>query len=144
MSINSGIFTILLQAGVLSAEDVEAVRAMMLKDETSVVSTITALRPDISALKIIQTISQFYGLPVLDIAAYNLDFMPKDILPINFIIKHKILPLSSHDKRLKLAVVDPTTKELFESITFRTGLALDLILVDEAHLKIVIDQNSSN
>ncbi|HCY39003.1 MAG TPA: type IV-A pilus assembly ATPase PilB [Neisseriales bacterium] len=144
MSINSGIFTILLQAGVLSAEDVEAIRAAMLKDETSVVSTVTAIRPDISALKIIQTISQFYGLPVLDIAAYNLDFMPKDILPINFIIKHKILPLSSHDKRLKLAVVDPTTKELFESITFRTGLALDFILVDEAQLKMVMDQNSSN
>ena len=48
MSINSGIFTILLQAGVLSAEDVEAIRAAMLKDETSVVSTVTAIRPDIS------------------------------------------------------------------------------------------------
>ncbi|MDQ5948732.1 MAG: Type pilus assembly ATPase PilB, partial [Pseudomonadota bacterium] len=46
MSINSGIFTILLQAGVLSAEDVEAIRAAMLKDETSVVSTVTAIRPD--------------------------------------------------------------------------------------------------
>ena len=144
MSINSGIFTILQQTGTLQIEDIEQVRAAMLRDDTSVIATIAAIRSDISTAKIIKIVSQFYGIPILDISAYNLDAMPKNILPINFLIEHKVLPLSSRDKHLKLAVVDPTTKELFESITFKTGLQVDLILVDEAQLQMVVDQNSSN
>ncbi len=144
MSINSGIFTILLQTGALLLEDVELIRAAMLRDDTSVISTIAAIRSDISTAKVIKLISQFYGIPILDISSYNLDSMPKDILPTSFLIKHKILLLGIRDKRLKLAVIDPTTKELFESITFKTGLQVDLILVDETQLKMVMDQNSSN
>lgn len=144
MSINSGIFTILLQTGALLPEDVELIRAAMLRDDTSVISTIAAIRSDISTAKVIKLISQFYGIPILDISSYNLDSMPKDILPTSFLIKHKILLLGIRDKRLKLAVIDPTTKELFESITFKTGLQVDLILVDETQLKMVMDQNSSN
>ena len=144
MIANSGIFTILGQKNLLSLEEISTAVELVTKDNLSIIAAISKVKPEITSARIMDVFSRFYGIPILDIEAYNLDFMPSRLLPIEFILNHRVMPLGSRDKRLKLAVVDPTNKELFESITFKTGLAIDLILVDEGAFSKVLNQNSSN
>ncbi len=144
MAINNGIFTILQQTNILDAQEVKLASELAMSGGISPIAAVCQLKPELTSFKIMKVISKFYGIPILDINAYNLDFMPQGVLPTNLIINNKILPLVSRDKRLKLAVVDPTNKELFDSITFKTGLAIDMVLVDEQQLSMVINQNSSN
>lgn len=144
MATNNGIFTILQQTNLLDAQEVKLASELAVSSGISPITAVSQLKPELTSFTIMKIISKFYGIPILDINAYNLDFMPQGILPTNVIINNKILPLVSRDKRLKLAVVDPTNKELFDSITFKTGLAIDIVLVDEQQLSTVINQNSSN
>lgn len=144
MAINSGIFTILTQFNLVSEKDIEVADSLATRENISVIAAISRTKPELSSSKIMAILSKFYGIPILDIEAFNLDFMPKGLLPPEFILNNRTLPLVSREKRLKLAVVDPTNKELFESITFKTGLVVDLVLVDEATLSRVLNQNSSN
>ena len=144
MAVNSGIFTILKQASLISDDEIESVIRVSGKENISIISAVSSIKPELTSANIMKVVSRFYGIPILDMDSFNLDFMPKGLLPVEYIIENKVLPLTQRDKRLKLAVTDPTNKEMFESIAFKTGLAVDLILVDEAILTKVINQNSSN
>jgi type IV pilus assembly protein PilB len=144
MMVNSGIFTILTQAGLLAPSEVQQISEAARHEGSTLFAVISKLKPELTSLKLADTISRFYGIPILDLEAFNLDYMPKDLLQVQFILTHKVLPLIVREKRLKLAVTDPTNKELIESIAFKTGLAVDLVLVDEQQLINVLNQNSSN
>ncbi len=144
MAINSGIFTILEQSGLITEVETKAAVALVSRDQVSAVTAIANIKPALSTIQILTILSKFYGIPILDINAYNLDYMPKHLLPVEFMIEHKLIPLFSRNKRLKLGVTDPTKKEIFSDITFKTGLAIDLVLLEEKQLQQVVNQNSTN
>lgn len=144
MAASSGIFTILLQAGLLRHDDISKATKLVNDDRLSVVSAIGKVKPELNSAKIMRVLSHFYGIPIVDIKMYNLEFMPSSLLPVSYMIEHKVLPLTVRDNRLKLAVVDPTNKEQYEQIGFKAGMAVDLILVSEAAMLSVFSQNSSN
>lgn len=144
MPVNSGIFTILEQSGLISDPESKAAFELVNRERISVISAVIRVKPELTTIQILMVLSKFYGIPVLDIDAYNLEFMPKNLLPVDFIIEHKVIPLFSRNKRLKLGVIDPTQKEIFADIAFKTGLAIDLILLEEKQLQQVINQNSTN
>ena len=144
MALNSGIFTILAQAGLLQPDDIKKATDTAAHERVSIINAISKVKPEITVHKIMNILASFYGIPVLDIDAFNLDFMPVGLISMDVIINNRIVPLVKRGKLLKLAVVDPTNKELFDSISFKTGLKIDLILVEESQLERVINQNSSN
>ncbi|TXJ02944.1 MAG: type IV-A pilus assembly ATPase PilB [Neisseriales bacterium] len=144
MALNSGIFTILAQAGLLQPDDIKKATDTAAHERVSIINAISKVKPEITVHKIMNILASFYGIPVLDIDAFNLDFMPVGLIGMDVIINNRIVPLVKRGKLLKLAVVDPTNKELFDSISFKTGLKIDLILVEESQLERVINQNSSN
>lgn len=144
MAASSGIFTILLQAGLLRHDDISKATKLINDDRMSVVSAIGKVKPELTSAKIMRVLSHFYGIPIVDIKMYNLEFMPNSLLPVSYMIEHKVLPLMVRDNRLKLAVVDPTNKEQYEQIGFKAGMGVDLILVSEAALQSVFSQNSAN
>jgi type IV pilus assembly protein PilB len=144
MALNSGIFTILAQAGLLQPDDIKKATDTAAHERISIINAISKVKPEITVHKIMNILASFYGIPVLDIDAFNLDFMPTGLIGMDVIINNRIVPLVKRGKLLKLAVVDPTNKELFDSISFKTGLKIDLILVEESQLERVINQNSSN
>ncbi len=144
MAVNSGIFTILSQAKLISEEEIKKVNEISVSEKISLIAAIGKLKPELTSMRVMEVLSTFYGIPALNVDAFNLEFMPKNLLPTDYIIVNKILPLTIRGKRLKLAVVDPTNRELFAEITFKTGLSVDLIIVDEHSLERVINQNSTN
>lgn len=144
MATSSGIFTILLQAGLLQQNDISKATQLIDNDGLTAIAAVSRVRPELTTAKIARVLSHFYGIPILDVRAFNLESMPESLLPVSFLMEHKVLPLVVRDGRLKLAVVDPTNKEIFEQIAFKSGLAIDLVLVEGASLQNLFNQNSSN
>ncbi len=144
MAVNSGVFTILEQSGLITDLEVKSALDLIAKDQISAIAAILKVKPALLEINVMLVLSKFYGIPILDINVFNLEFMPKHLLPVEFMVQHKLVPLVSRNKRLKLAIADPTQKDLFADIAFKTGLAVDLVLVQEKQLQQLISQNSTN
>ncbi|MCK7575393.1 MAG: type IV-A pilus assembly ATPase PilB [Chromatiales bacterium] len=78
--------------------------------------------------------AQEFGVPLLDLDAFELSELPLSLVDEKLISKHRALPLMRRGNRLFLAVSDPTNDQALEEIRFNTGLATDPILVEESKL----------
>ena len=84
--------------------------------------------------------SHAFGVPLLDLEAFEIDTLPLTLVDERLINKHRALPLMRRGNRLFLAVSDPTNDQALEEIRFNTGLATDPILVDEQKLSQAIQK----
>lgn len=142
MNKQNGIYTILKQNKLITDNDILEAEKIILSDNASPISAICKVS-NIDANKILYVLSEFYRLPRFNVNAFALENMPQ-VVDTNFMIAKKVLPLAIRDNRLKLAVADPTQKLVFDDISFKTGLTIDLILVNEFDLLKVFNQNSAN
>ncbi|MCD6048087.1 MAG: type secretory protein GspE [Gammaproteobacteria bacterium] len=78
--------------------------------------------------ELVQAISKYFALPLLDIEAFEASLVPLEMLNAPFVEKRIALPLMKRNGNLFLAVTDPTLPAL-NDIKFITGLNLRLIVV---------------
>lgn len=83
--------------------------------------------------------SHEFGVPLLDLGAFELTNLPVNLVDERLIRKHRALPLMRRGNRLFLAVSDPTNDQALEDIRFNTGLSADAILVEEDRLNAAIE-----
>jgi len=84
--------------------------------------------------------AQEFGVPLLDLDAFDLSALPLNLVDERLINKHRALPLMRRGNRLFLAVSDPTNGQALEEIRFNTGLTTEPILVEDAKLGAAIHQ----
>jgi type IV pilus assembly protein PilB len=84
--------------------------------------------------------SHEFGVPLLDLAAMDTVDLPLNLVDEKLIRKHRALPLYRRGNRLFLALSDPTAEQALEEIRFNTGLATDLVLVEEDKLAAAIER----
>ena len=80
-----------------------------------------------------------FGVPLLDLDAFDLDHRPSGLVDIKLIKKHNLLPLYRRANRLFLAVSDPGNIAAFDEIKFHTGINNDIIVVEEQKLAKAIE-----
>lgn len=83
--------------------------------------------------------SDYFGFPLCDITAFNLDLVPNEFLNIQLVKKRQALPLFKKSGLLYLAVIDPTIENLYET-RFLTGCDIRFFMVEVTKLTQVIDQ----
>ena len=81
-----------------------------------------------------------FGIPLLEINAYDLARAPIKTISEELINKHGVLPLYKRGNRLFLAISDPTNPRIIEEVQFAAGLTVEPVLVDEDSLKRAIDR----
>ena len=86
--------------------------------------------------------AQEFGVPLLDLDAFEVSELPLSLVDEKLINKHRALPLLRRGNRLFLAVSDPTNDRALEEIRFNTGLATDPILVEDNKLGAAIQKAS--
>ena len=84
--------------------------------------------------------SEEFGVPVIDLSAFDLDSIPKDLVGESLIRQHSALPLIRRGARLFVAVSDPTNLQALDEIKFHTGVNTETILVEDDKLQAVIEQ----
>ena len=100
------------------------------KERQSIVTYLVA-RNLADARSIAVVASHEFGVPLLDMEAFEADIEIIKLVDEKLLGKHRVLPLYRRGKRLFLAVSDPTNLFAIDEIRFQTGLSVDTVVVQE-------------
>ena len=81
-----------------------------------------------------------FGIPLMDLSAFDLESAPRDLVKEQLIRRHNALPLVRRGIRLFVAVSDPTNLQALDEIKFHTGVNTEPVLVEEDKLAALIEQ----
>jgi len=84
--------------------------------------------------------SHEFGVPLLDLDAIDLTELPHNLVDEKLIRKHRALPIFRRGNRLFLALSDPTNDQALDEVRFNTGLATEIVLVEESKLAAAMEQ----
>ena len=138
MNLN-GLARSLAQAGLIETE--KAQHAMEIaKSEKASFITVAVVKGFIDPLQVAIFASAEFGLPLLDLAAFDTELIAKDIISNDLIEKHRVLPLFKRGNRLFLAQSDPSNITAIDEIKFNTGMNVEPVLVEENKLAILVEK----
>ncbi|MFC1605827.1 type IV-A pilus assembly ATPase PilB [Pseudomonadota bacterium] len=81
-----------------------------------------------------------YGVPLIDIRAFDLSQAPISLVSEALIEKHQALPLHLRGNQLFIAVRDPTDHEVIDEIAFSSGFHIEPVLVSADQLGPAIER----
>lgn len=94
----------------------------------------------ISSSQLAELCEQEYGIPLLDLDAFELTEIPQKYLNTKLIEKHHALPIYTQGNTLFIAVSDPTNVTALEDFGFTFSLHTEALLVDERKLQRAIQR----
>lgn len=94
----------------------------------------------ISSSQLAELCEQEYGIPLLDLDAFELAEIPQKYLNTKLIEKHHALPIYTQGNTLFIAVSDPTNVTALEDFGFTFSLHTEALLVDERKLQNAIQR----
>lgn len=86
------------------------------------------------------TTSDEFHLPLIEIESYDLNCCPVNVIDADLVKKHRILPLSTRDKHLFLALSYPGDLGALHEIAFHSGLKIEMIIAEDIKLDSAINQ----
>src|SRR4051812_9662160 len=135
----SGLARRLVEDGILDADTAQAASEEARKAGLAFVSYL--IRNELANPRSIATsASEEFGVPIIDLSAFDLESIPKDLVKERLIRQHNALPLIRRGVRLFVAVSDPTNLQALDEIKFHTGINTEPILVEEDKLATIIEQ----
>jgi type II secretory ATPase GspE/PulE/Tfp pilus assembly ATPase PilB-like protein len=137
----SGLARALVQNRRLIQVDAEAIQAHA---NSSGISFITQLLQTgkLSARDVSEFASRTFGFPQLDLNAVDPEDFPKGVLDDNIMRTKRALPLYKRGNRLFVALSDPTSLSALDEIKFKTGLAVEAVVVEDDKLDPLISKFS--
>ena len=134
----SGVARVLVNAGKLDARAAETLTRTAREQKRSFVSTLVnsgAINPDDLA----HTLSKALAVPVMDLAAVDVQRLPKGIIDNKLSAQYQVLVLSKRGNRLFVAGADPTDQEAIERIKFATQLTPEWVIVEHDKLSKLLE-----
>ena len=98
---------------------------------------------DAASLDTLAEVAARFGIPVLDLAAFDHASIPKGLLDENIIRRHNVLPLRRGGGRMSIAIADPADLAVFDEIKFHAGVDIESVLVAKDELGIAIERYCS-
>jgi type IV pilus assembly protein PilB len=139
----SGLARALVQAGQLKEAEAEQLLSQASSAKTSLIEQIISSQKA-SALDIARFVSDTFGYPLLDLAAFDEAHIPENAIDRKLISTHKVIPLNKRGNRLSVAIADPTNLRALDEIRFQTGLAVDPIVVEHPKLAPLVAKYSES
>ena len=94
----------------------------------------------VTSSQLAEICEQEYGIPLLDLDAFDLGEIPQKYLNAKLIEKHHALPIYTQGNTLYIAVSDPTNVTALEAFGFTFSLHTEALLVDERKLQYAINR----
>lgn len=135
----SGLAKRLVQDNVIDEQTAKTAVAEARKEKTLLVSYLVQKKLANPAV-IARAASQEFGIPVFDLAAFDKDSMPQDLIKDKLIRQHHILPLMHRGNRLYIAISDPTNLQALDEVKFHTGITTESIIAEEDKLTEAIEK----
>jgi len=139
----TGVCRALVQQGLLAQDEGETLQAQAkAAGENFVVHLIRTKRFKPQQIATFASIT--FGLPYFDLNALDSETLPVGVVDAKLIDKHRALPLAKRGNRLFLGVSDPSNMQVLDEIKFQTGLAVDLVVLEEDKLSQYLDQHTES
>jgi type IV pilus assembly protein PilB len=139
----SGVARVLVHAGKLNAKTAEELVRTAKERRTSFVSALVGAGT-LSPADLAHTLSNALAVPLLDLAAVDVQRLPRNIIDSKLASQYQLLVLGKRGNRLFIAGADPTDQEALERIKFATQLSPEWVIVEHDKLaKLVESQNTS-
>ncbi len=139
----TGVARVLVNAGKLSAKAAEELTRTARERKTSFVTALmggNTMKSDDLA----HTLAQALALPLIDLAAVDLQKLPRNIVDGKISAQYQLIVLGKRGNRLFIGAADPTDQEAVERIKFATQLTPEWVIVEHDKLmKQLESQNTS-
>lgn len=137
-----GLGRALVMAGKLGQKAAEDIFRKAQSSRTSFIAELTGSGA-VSAFDLAHTVSTAFAAPVLDLAAIDVQRLPKGLLDIKICSDYRIVVLSKRNNRLIVATADPSDQEAVEKIKFSTQMGVDWVIAEYDKLSVLVDAAST-
>ena len=135
----SGLARALVQQGMITEADAENLQSQANSSRISFVEQVISTKR-VTASQIAAFAARTFGVPLMDLNAYDLDQIPKEVVDPKIIATRRLLPLYKRANRIFVAVSDPTNLQGIEEVRFKTNMVVDPIVVEDDKLGVAINK----
>ena len=135
----SGLARALVQKGRLAEREAEALQAQANAAGVGFIEQLISAKK-MREGEIAEFASQTFGFPLLDLATFDQDHLPKKLIDEKLMVTRRVLPLVQRGNRLFVAFSDPTNRATYDEIKFQTGLLVDAVVVEDSKLLTMIQK----
>ena len=143
IQLNSSLARALVQQNRLTETDAKAFELAASSSGSNFVSELVKSRR-IDPKEIAMFSSLTFGFPLLDLDAVALETIPTSLIDVKLMQKHKVAALYKRGNRLFVAVSNPENLQGLDEIKFKTGLAIEPVIVEDDKLTAFIQKASEN
>jgi type IV pilus assembly protein PilB len=134
-----GLARALLQAGRLSAQQVEALNKQAANEKIPFIDVLLQTK-SIEPRALATFCSETFGYPILDFSAFNLVMMPEKIIDSKLMQSQRVIALAKRGNKISVAISDPTNTQALDQIKFQTELTVEPIIVEHPLLLQLIEK----
>lgn len=135
----NGLLVSLIRAGIIQDHQTSQLQDKARSEKKTLVTYLID-NDIISSSQLAELCEQEYGIPLLDLDAFELTEIPQKYLNAKLIEKHHALPIYTQGNTLFIAVSDPTNVTALEDFGFTFSLHTEALLVDERKLQRAIQR----
>ena len=125
----NGLARAMVQQGRLKEQEAESLASQAESTSGGFVGLLIA-SGRMSSLEIASFASETFGYPLLDIAAFEVEQVPRDAIDRKLMQTHQVVALLRRGNRITVALADPTNLRALDEIRFQTGLVVDPVVVE--------------
>ena len=129
----SGLARALAQHGLMTEYDAEAIQAQAQQASVTFVEQLVQGKR-MSATQVAAFGSRAFGVPLMDLSAFDLDQINKELVDLKMAQSRRVLPLHKRGNRLYVATSDPANLQALEEVRFKTNLVVEPVVVEDDKL----------
>jgi type IV pilus assembly protein PilB len=137
--VSSRIGDLLLRKGLITQDQLAQAQGA-LHDHGGLISTSLIKLGFIEEAKLVETLSQQYGLPIVKLDEQTIEPEVVGMIPQQMAQKHQLLPIQFNGSVLQVAMVDPSNILALNDIKFITGHDIQVCLTAESELKTYLEK----
>ncbi|MBT8484139.1 MAG: GspE/PulE family protein [Phycisphaerae bacterium] len=129
-----GIGSILVERGLISDEQLHT--AIDDQNRTGErLDTVLVRLGYVTATQVLEAIGQQFAMPIVDLAAIEVEPDVLQTLPAKLVFKQRCVPLERRNGTLRVATCDPFELTAFDELRLLTGMSIELVLADEQDIR---------
>ena len=126
----SGLARALAQHGLMTEYDAEAIQTQAQQASLTFVEQLLQGKR-MSSSQVATFGSRAFGVPLMDLSAFDLDQINKDLVDLKMAQSRRVLPLHKRGNRLYVATSDPANLQALEEVRFKTNLVVEPVVVED-------------
>lgn len=138
----SGLLKILLQNQLISREQAKDISDMVAKDSNTVIIEQLFKKKYITSAALADYCAQLFSYPQFDLSYWNPEYFVGEAFADDQFRALHFLPIFKRQKKVFLAVSDPTLLPEYQKLAFGAGLTVDLVIVRHDQLVAAIERAS--